>query len=219
MTVIGELLSPAIGIAISPFPIVGLILILLSQRAKESSLFYMLGWLLGNGVVYVVAAFLLHTASEASGDPSTRQKIVRLFFSAILIFFAVKKFVQRPKKGEEAKVPKWFQKVEDIKPKGAFSLGLMLSAANPKNVLFGISAGVSVGSLSLSNGQLWGSLLLFIGIAGFTVYLPTILFSIKGTAIHQQLTQLKTWLMQNNALIMSLLMLFIGINMISKVLG
>lgn len=219
MAVVGELLSPAIGIAISPFPIVGLILILLSQRAKESSLFYMLGWLLGNSVVYLVAAFLLHTASEASGEPSTMQKIVRLFFGCVLILLAVKKFIQRPKKGEEAKVPKWFSKVEDIKPMGAFSLGLLLSAANPKNMLFGISAGVSVGSLSLTNGKLLGSLLLFVGIAGITVYLPTILFLIKGTAIHQQLTQLKTWLMQNNALIMSLLMLFIGINMISKVLG
>ena len=45
--VIGEILPLAVGIAISPIPIIAAILMLLSPRAKGTSVGFMIGWLAG----------------------------------------------------------------------------------------------------------------------------------------------------------------------------
>ena len=46
--VIGEILPLALGIAISPIPIIAAILMLLSPRAKGTSLGFLLGWVRGS---------------------------------------------------------------------------------------------------------------------------------------------------------------------------
>ena len=51
LSVLGQVLPEAIGIALSPFPIIGLILMLLSKNARKNSLMFMLGWLAGLTIV------------------------------------------------------------------------------------------------------------------------------------------------------------------------
>jgi hypothetical protein len=57
--VIGEILPLAVGIAISPIPIIVAILMLLSPRAKGTSVGFLLGWLAG-----IVIAIVLSTAQH-----------------------------------------------------------------------------------------------------------------------------------------------------------
>ena len=55
--VIGEILPLAVGIAISPIPIVAVILMLLSPRAKSTSVGFMIGWVVG--IIVAVVVFTL----------------------------------------------------------------------------------------------------------------------------------------------------------------
>ena len=56
-SVIGEILPLAIGIAISPIPIIAAILMLLSPKAKGTSIGFLLGWVVG--IVVAVTVFTL----------------------------------------------------------------------------------------------------------------------------------------------------------------
>ncbi len=210
-----EVLTPAIGILISPFPIVGLILILLSDKARSNSIFYMLGWIIGNTAVFLIALFCMG-AGMNTGDPSTVARIVFLVLGILLLLLAVREFMKRPKKGEAPKTPKWFAKMSKIGVIGAFGFGFFLSAINPKNLMLGLSAGASAGALGLSGGEDTVVTIVFVLVASLLIILPTIAFLIAGKRLEKVLNEVREWLIHYNAIIMSVLFLFIGLSVISK---
>ena len=58
---IGQILGSAVGVAISPMPIIAVILMLFSKKATVNSLSFLFGWLLGlGGVGMIVLALRAH---------------------------------------------------------------------------------------------------------------------------------------------------------------
>ena len=53
--VIGEVLPEAVGVAISPIPIIAVVLLLASAKGKANALPFLLGWLIGLGLVGIAA--------------------------------------------------------------------------------------------------------------------------------------------------------------------
>jgi len=73
-SVIGDLLPLALGVAISPVPIIAVILMLLAPRATASSVGFAIGWVVGIVVVTtvtVVVASSADLAGEGDSGPST----------------------------------------------------------------------------------------------------------------------------------------------------
>jgi amino acid transporter len=107
-TVIGDLLPLAVGIAISPIPIIAVILMLLSPQAGKTSTGFLLGWVAGIVVVTTVVLVLVGQAGNtSSGSPSTVSSVLKLAFGVLLLLLALKQWRQRPKEGEVATMPKW----------------------------------------------------------------------------------------------------------------
>src|SRR3989344_2989663 len=96
--VVASVLPYAVAVALSPMPIAALILMLLSNRAKVNSIMFLIGWIAG--------LFLL---------------------GVVLVLLAIKEWHQRPKKGEEAPLPKWMGAIETFSPFKAFGIGLLLA--------------------------------------------------------------------------------------------
>lgn len=209
------ILSPAVGVLISPLPVVGLILILMSTRARSNSIFFMLGWIVGNAVVFLIGMLCMGTGFSR-GEPGTVRSIVSLVLGALLILCAVREFMKRPRRGEEPKTPGWFAKITQIGMVGASGFGLFLSALNPKNALLSLSAGTGVGALGLPVMQQAMSAILYVLIASASIIVPTVAFLLAGHRLDKTLDALREWLVQYNAVIMSILLLMIGLNMIGK---
>ncbi len=214
--IFAAILSPAIGVLISPFPIVGLILRLLSDRARTNSIFYMIGWIAGNAIVFSLAMFFMGMGTSSSGEPSLVAKIVSLALGILLILLGVKEFMKRPRKGQEPEVPKWFAKMSKIKPFGAAGFGVILSAANPKNLLLSLGAGAAAGALSLSGGEQTFAVVAYTLIASASIIIPTVAFLLAGHRLDKVLGNVREWLVANNAVIMAVLLLMIGLNILSK---
>ena len=70
--VIGDILPLAIGVAISPVPIIAVILMLFSARARTNGPAFLAGWIAGLAVVGAVV-LALSDSGDLSGDsgPST----------------------------------------------------------------------------------------------------------------------------------------------------
>ena len=90
---IGDLLPLAIGIAISPVPIIAVILMLITPRARANGLAFLGGWLLGLAVVGTVVLVVANTAGVAtSSGPSKAVSAIKLVFGLLLWLLAWRQF-------------------------------------------------------------------------------------------------------------------------------
>jgi threonine/homoserine/homoserine lactone efflux protein len=215
--VIGEILPLALGVAISPVPVIAAILMLLSPRAKATSVGFLLGWVLG--IVIAVTLFTLLSSVLPSGDADDSDPIrgvIQIVLGALLLLLSVRQFRSRPKPGEEPKLPKWMQAIDKVTFGKALGLGFLLSAVNPKNLLLAIGAGSAIGAAGLDGGETAGVIAVYTLIAACTVLVPVVGYLIAANRLRGPLDALRGWLGRENAVIMGILVLVIGVDLIGE---
>jgi threonine/homoserine/homoserine lactone efflux protein len=216
-SVIGEIVPLAVGIAISPIPIIAVILMLLSPRAKATSVGFLVGWLAG--IVIAIALFTLLSSvlpPEDSSGSSPVAGVIKIILGALLLFLAVRQWRGRPAEGEQAAMPKWMSAIDSMTAAKGLGLGFLLSAVNPKNLLLAISAGLIIGGANLSVGDTAIVIVVFVLLAGCTVLVPVIGYLVASARMAGPLDDLRKWLVDNNATIMAVLLLVIGVAVIGK---
>lgn len=214
---IGDILPLALGIAISPIPIIAAILMLLSPKAKVTGTGFMLGWIIG--IVVAVTVFTLLSSIIPASDPNASKPIqgtIQLVLGALLLLLAVGQWRKRPKKGEDPVLPKWMQAIDQVKFPMAFGLGFLLSALNPKNLIMAVGAGTAIGAAGLSGGENAIVIAIFTVIAASTVAVPVIGYLFAADKLRDPLNALREWLGKENAVIMAVLLLVIGVSLIGK---
>lgn len=217
---IGDLLPFAIGLAIIPIPIIAVILMLLSARAGANSTAFLGGWVVGVAAASVVLLVLSSQSDTgSSGAPSTRSSVIKLILGALLVLLAARSFKKRPRAGEQAELPKWLESIDSFTPTKAAGLGVVLSAANPKNLLLIAGAMIAVSQYKLAVGEEAIVVLVFVLIASITVAAPVIIYRVGGAKAQRLLEEMKTWLGQNSAVVMAVLLLVIGVVLIGKGIG
>jgi threonine/homoserine/homoserine lactone efflux protein len=217
--VIGDLLPLAIGVAISPVPIIAVILMLLSKQAGKTSVGFLIGWLVGIVVVTTIVLLLVGQANNTSTGPSTASSVIKLVLGVLLLLIGVKEWRGRPKEGEEAHMPKWMNAIDSFTFGKALGLGVLLSGVNPKNLLMCVAAGTTIGAGHLSGGGDLVAVVIFTLIASCTITIPVIAYLSAREKMAKPLSELRTWLAQNNAAVMAVLLLLIGVVLIGKGIG
>jgi threonine/homoserine/homoserine lactone efflux protein len=215
-SVIGEILPLAVGIAISPIPIIAVILMLLSPRARGTSVGFMIGWLAGIVVAIVVFTLLSSIIPQNTGAGSPVKGVIKIILGLLLLLVALRQWHGRPAKAEEAVMPKWMSAIDSMTAGKALGLGFLLSAVNPKNLLLAISAGLIVGGASLTLGEASVVIIIFVLLAGCTVIIPVIGYLMAAARLAEPLDRLREWLVDNNPVIMAVLLLVIGVSVIGK---
>ncbi|PWC05518.1 GAP family protein [Agromyces badenianii] len=218
--VIGGILPLALGIAISPIPIIAAILMLLSPKAKGTSVGFLIGWVLG--IVVAVVVFTLLASIIPEQDPDAAKPIagaIKILLGAGLLFLALRQWRGRPKPGETAALPKWMSAIDTMTTVRAAVLAFLLAAVNPKNLLMAAGAGVIIGTGGLNGGEITLSIVIFVVIAACSVAVPVIAYLVAAEKMAAPLESLRTWLVQNNATVMAVLLLVIGVVMVGRGIG
>ena len=208
----GAVLGLAVGVAISPVPIIAVILRLFSKAAKPNSVSFLVGWVIGLLVVGVVVLASGLTASD--GAPSTASGWIKVLIGALFVALGVRQWKGRPGPGETASVPAWMAKIDDFTAAKAFGIGVLLSAVNPKNLGLTLAAAATIGGSGLSTSDEYVVMLLFVVVASSTVATPVVLNLILGSRAAATLTTMKEWLVDNNATVMSVLFIVLGANVL-----
>jgi threonine/homoserine/homoserine lactone efflux protein len=216
LSVIGQVLPEAAVIAFSPFPIVGMIMLLFTKEARTNSLMFVLGWLLGLVAVAVVVLGLVSAGMIATGQDTVDSGVrwVSVLFGAALVVLAYRYWQKRPQAGEPVATPKWMESLDSISARGALGLGVLLSAVNPKSLLLAIAAVLTVASTDLAPATIIIATIVFILLASITVIGLFIYVRIAGASAENTLNQAKAWLIQYNATIMAVILLALGAKLI-----
>ena len=218
--VLAEILPLAIGVALSPLPIVAVILMLFSKNPRGTSLGFLAGWIVGVVVVATVVVFVANPAQQATGgESSPLAAVFRVLLGVVLLVLAYRDWKKRPQPGEEVAMPKWMQGIDSVTPGKAVGLGVLLAGVNPKNLTLTVAAGVAIAAAGLSTPQTVVALLVYIVVACVTVAAPVILALALGEKATPTLNNWKAWLTHNNATVMMVLCLIFGIVLLSKGLG
>ncbi|WP_238773984.1 GAP family protein [Prescottella equi] len=219
-TAIGDVLPLAIGVAISPIPIIATILMLLTPRAGSTATAFLAGWILGIAVGYVVFVAIgsaIDLSSNSDGNAVTAT--IRLVLGVLLLALAVKQWRTRPAPGEEPSMPAWLAAIDKVTPGKALALGVGLSAINPKNLLMIVGAAVAVSQLDFGVGAKTVTGVVFTILAASTVAVPVVGYFTMRERATSWLQGLKVWLTANNAAVMAVLLLVIGVSLIGKGIG
>ena len=218
--VIGDILPLALGVAISPVPIIAVILMLLSPKARGTSIGFLLGWVLGILVAIVVFTLLSSVLPRSDADqPKPVAGVITIVLGLGLLLLAVRQWRSRPAPGSEPAMPKWMAAIDTMTAGRALVLAFLIAALNPKNLLMAIAAGVAIGAGTTSTGTAAVAIIVYTVIAASTIAIPVIAYLVASKRMAGPLDSLRTWLLHNNATIMAVVLLVIGVVLIGKGLG
>ena len=220
--VIGEILPLALGITISPMPIIAAILMLLSPKAKGTSVGFLLGWVVGIVVAISVFTLLASVLPEKDADASSPTAgWIKIGLGVLLLLMAVKQWRDRPTGNTEPALPKWTKAIDTMTAAKGAGLGFLLSALNPKNLIMAAGAGVIIGGTeaSLDPGSQVVSIAIFTVIAAASVAVPVLAYLAASDKMAGPLESMHQWLVKENAVVMGVLLLVIGVAMLGKGLG
>lgn len=207
--VIGDVLPFAVGVALSPLPIIAVLLLLLAPVGVRGGLAFLAARLLAFAVLVAVFAWAADLIDDAAGS-STPAAVLRLAVGAGLVVGAVVKWHRRPRADDEPKLPGWMRAIDGMGAGAAFRLGLVLTVANPKELAFAAGAGFTVGGAFLAVGQLVVAGAVFVVLACASVAIPVVAVLVGGERMSPMLAELGDWLRRNNAIVMAIVLLVVG---------
>ena len=151
---LAEVLPFAIGVAISPVPIIAVILMLFSSRAKVNGPMFLIGWAVALSIVSGLAFLAGDAASQSTATDAVSWS--QVLVGALFVVLAVRTWSKRAPAGEQPEPPKWMAGIDSFSPVKALTLALLLAGVNPKNLLLAAGAGAAVAGLALPTTRCGG---------------------------------------------------------------
>jgi threonine/homoserine/homoserine lactone efflux protein len=212
---IGQILPMAVGVAISPMPIVAAVLMLVSAKARSNGRAFIVGWVVGLAAVGAICLLVADPAGASEDDgPATWVSWLKILLGVLLLLVAVREWRGRPRGAEEPAAPKWMSAIAAFSPVKAAGAGVFLSALNPKNLLLAIAAAGAIAATGIPGGEQAVAYAIFTLIGTIGVAVPVVIFFALGDRAPRLLGSLRAWMEHNNAVIMAVLLLVIGVKLI-----
>lgn len=217
---LGDVLGLAAGVAVSPLPIVAIILVLATPRGRLNGSLFAIGWLVG---LSALGAVMLAIGGPAGASTHQQPAIwvggLKLALGVLLVLFGTRQWRRRPADASQAQLPTWMAAIDRFTPIKIFGLGLALSAANLKNAPLTIAAGASISSAGLPVGQQIASLALFVMIASLGLLAPLGVVLFMGGRAMNVLGRWRDWAVRHNTAVMAVLFFVLGLKLFGDGLG
>jgi threonine/homoserine/homoserine lactone efflux protein len=213
---IGQVLSFAVGVALSPVPIIAVVLMLGTPRARSNGLGFVLGWVVGLTVTSVIVLVVSQGAdATTAGAPATWTGWLKLVLGVLLLALAAKQWRGRPRDHASPPLPSWMATIDRFTTGRSIAIGVALSALNPKNLILTAGAAAAIAQTGASTASEAVAVAVFVLIGTLGPGLPVAIYFAMGDRAERPLAELKTWMIRENAVIMAVLCLIIG----AKLLG
>ena len=216
---IGDLLPSAIGVALSPVPIIAVILMLGTPRATSNGPAFAVGWVLGLVAVSTVVLLLTNGADSNDAGASDALGWLELVFGVLFLLLAAQQWRGRPKPGTAAPMPTWMAAIDSFTAGKALGLGALLSGLNPKNLALTVAAAATISQSGLSAGGDVVAVAVFVVIGSLTVAGPVVLYLLAKDRAARWLASVKDFMAAHNAVIMMVVLLVLGAELLGNGIG
>jgi len=207
---IGDLLPAAMGIALSPIPIIAVVVVLGTPNARKTGSLFALGWILGLAAVSVVAVLVFDAAEDEDTATSTAAVLLKLAVGALFLFLAWKQWRKRPRRGDEPEMPAWMISIESITASKALVLGAVLSGANPKNFALTLVAAASVAETGLDETGTAIVLAVFVLLGSISVAGAVLFHLFAPEKAAPQLARVRRFMLDNATVMTIVILLLLG---------
>ncbi|AOP45339.1 GAP family protein [Streptomyces lydicus] len=212
---VGDVLGLAAGVAVSPLPIVAIILVLATPQGRRNGTLFALGWVVGLAALGALMLAVGGTGgASAHKHPATWVGALKLALGALLVLFGARQWRRRPKDASQAQLPKWMAAIDHFTPVKILGLGLLLSAGNLKNAPLTIAAGASISSAGLPVPQQIGTLAIFVVIASLGVLAPLAVYVVMGERARSMLGSWRDWAARHNVAVLAVLFFVLGLKLL-----
>jgi len=212
---VGQVLSFGVGVALSPVPIIAVVLLLATPRGRVNGPAFLAGWVMGLALVGT-AVLLLANGGDASkaGAPADWVSILELVLGVLLLGLAVKQWRGRPRGDQQPELPAWMKTVDTFTPVRAAGIAVALSAVNPKNLILTVGAAAAIAQTGSGTGGQAVALAVFVALGTVGVGVPVAISVFMAERSTRLLGELHDWMARENATIMAVLCLVIGAKLI-----
>jgi threonine/homoserine/homoserine lactone efflux protein len=212
---IGQVLSFGVGVALSPVPIIAVVLMLATPAGRANGPAFVGGWIAGVAVLGAVVLLLASGGSASeSGAPADWVSVLKLVLGVLLLLLALRQWRGRPRGDAEPQLPSWMKRVDRFTPGRSAAIAVALSAINPKNMLLVVGAAAAIAQTGVGTAEQAVALAVFTLVATLGVATPVLIYFLAGERAGDLLAGLREWMARHNAAIMVVLCLIIGAKLI-----
>ncbi|MEW1567917.1 GAP family protein [Streptomyces sp. NPDC093509] len=149
---IGQMLASAVGIAISPLPLIAVILMLATPNGRGNGIAFTVGWVVSLTVLVTVVVLAGSGGGASSSDdgPASWTLWLKLGLGVLFLLMGVKKWKDRPREGRAVEQPGWMKAINMFTPGKSAGLAAALAVANPKNLVLAVGGALSIASSTAS---------------------------------------------------------------------
>lgn len=209
---IGQMLPSAVGVAISPAPLIAVILMLATPRGRVNGIAFAAGWTLALAAATALLVLLGSGADASGGDdaPAAWTSWLKLALGVLFALLAVKQFTSRPRGGHEAQTPGWMKAIDHFTAGKSAGLAAALAIANPKNLVLVIGGAVAIAGSTAGTGGKTVAVVLMVVIASLCTTVPLAVYLLGGKRPAKILNGWKAWMSLHNAAIMTTVLAVLG---------
>ncbi|MGO4692110.1 GAP family protein [Glaciibacter sp. 2TAF33] len=216
---LGEVAVLGLGIALSPVPIIAILLMILSPKGMRASAGFAAGWVVGVAFAVTVLSYLASLLPSLE-DAVPREVIVLVAvgLGVLLAVFGLVKELRRRRanrSGEDAALPRWLAIVDNFTRLRALVIGFTYSAFRPKSLIIAIAAGLIIGRADFGVGGVFGAVALFTGVASLTIVGPVLAVAWGGDAARSTAHRLRAWLLRHIATVTNWALVAFGLVLIT----
>lgn len=206
----------AVGVALSPVPILAIVLLVGTPHERANGLAFAVGWVVGLAIVGAIA-LLAHGTSRTSGNRVTSgiELAVGLFF----VLLAWRIWRRRPERGEAPELPRWMRTIDSFTTLRSLGAGVALSALNPKTLTLTIAAAAAIGDAGLSAGREAGVLATFVLRGSLSILVPLALYLRLGELAKDLLERLRARVAQHGPAVGTAVLLVLAAKLIGAIVG
>ena len=202
---LGQLLAPAMVVAISPFSIIAaVVLVLHTDRPRPNGLAFLAGRVIG---LAASTAVFMQAPRFLGGLNRPISPWVLITLGGVLLLLGAWVWARRHRMTEE---PRWLSRINGITPVGAGVIGVLLVLTNPKMLAANAAAGLLIGTAGLGLASRGRRRCVLLRRRELHRCRSDTRLCGSGARVDDHLTRLKEWMHRRSGLVTAVILVAVG---------
>jgi hypothetical protein len=201
------LLCVGILTALTPWAIVGIIVLLGSRAGGRAAIAFAAGWFCAVACIAAVVAAGIGTAGSSSKETASNVvSVIELALGLALVAFAARKRARDRSLPEPASEPGWLAKLDRMGPIVAFAFGTFMI-----NVVFVVDAGMRIAASDPGTSEATTAVVFYAVLSTASLIAVLAVYFSDRARAEARLARMRGWIARNNANVISGMLGVVGV--------